>query len=71
MVAYYEQKVVGNQAAGPIFMLKNFGYSDKQEIDLNAKVVEMPTIKRDGKDVYFDIGTSETSGSSGEASQDS
>lgn len=60
MVAYYEQKVVGNQAAGPIFMLKNFGYSDKQEIDLNARVMEMPTIKRDGVELKFDIGSGAT-----------
>lgn len=71
MVAYYEKKVVGGQAAGPIFMLKNFGYSDKQEIDLNANVVEMPTIKKDGKEVHFDIGTADTPGSTGETTENS
>lgn len=29
----YEQRVSGNNAAGPIFVLKNMGWSDKQEID--------------------------------------
>lgn len=70
ITAQYERAVFGNNAAGPIFMLKNLGYSDKQEIDLNAKVVEMPTIKRDGKEINFDIGTAETPGPTGEAAAD-
>lgn len=31
--AIYEQRMVQGQAAGPIFALKNFGWTDKQEID--------------------------------------
>jgi hypothetical protein len=40
-------------------------------MDVNHKVVEMPTIKKDGKEVKFDIGTSEAPGSTGEASDNS
>lgn len=29
----YEKRTLGNNAAGPIFVLKNMGWSDKQEID--------------------------------------
>lgn len=29
----YEKRVMGTNAAGPIFVLKNMGWSDKQEID--------------------------------------
>jgi hypothetical protein len=68
---HFEELIQGNQAAGGIFMLKNLGYTDKQEIDLNANVVEMPTIKKDGKDLHFDIGTAETPGHTGETSTDS
>jgi len=28
----YEEKLVGNNVAGPVFALKNLGWSDKQEI---------------------------------------
>jgi hypothetical protein len=36
---YAEQRLyMGGQAAGPIFALKNFGWSDKQEIDHTGKV---------------------------------
>lgn len=31
--AAYEQAIFGGNAAGPIFALKNFGWTDKQEID--------------------------------------
>ena len=30
---YYEQHLIGSNAAGPIFALKNFKWSDKQEIE--------------------------------------
>ncbi len=60
MVEIYEKAVSGSNVAGPIFMLKNFGYSDKQEIDLNTTVTEMPTIKRDGKELKFNIGKDAT-----------
>lgn len=29
----YEKRVLGNNAAGPIFVLKNMGWSDKQDIN--------------------------------------
>ena len=36
---YAEQRLyMGGPAAGPIFALKNFGWSDKQEIDHTGKV---------------------------------
>ena len=53
---YHEEIAQGGACSGAIFMLKNFGYTDKSEIDLNATVQEMPTIKRDGKDLKFNIG---------------
>jgi hypothetical protein len=63
ITAMYERAVVGNNAAGPIFMLKNLGYSDKQEIDLNANVTKMDKIKVDGKEIDFDIGDGDESDS--------
>jgi len=40
-----------------IFNAKNnYGWADKQEIDNTHRVVEMPTIKKDGKEVKFNIG---------------
>lgn len=35
--AAYEQAIFNGNAAGPIFALKNFGWTDKQEIDQNSK----------------------------------
>lgn len=29
----YEKRLMGNNAAGPIFVLKNMGWSDRQELD--------------------------------------
>jgi len=56
IVQHYEELAQGNNVAGPIFMLKNFGYSDKQEIDLNAKVTKMEKIMKDGKPLEFNVG---------------
>jgi hypothetical protein len=61
---YYEERSQVGACSGAIFMLKNFGYTDKTEMDVNQKVYEMPTIKKDGKEVKFDIGSSETTRSS-------
>lgn len=36
--AIYEQRMVQGQAAGPIFALKNFGWTDKQEIVQDATI---------------------------------
>ena len=30
---YYEEHIIGQNAAGPIFALKNFNWSDKQQIE--------------------------------------
>lgn len=35
-IEYEKRLVVGSHAAGPIFALKNFGWTDKQEIDLKS-----------------------------------
>lgn len=35
---YYEEQLSGSHAAGPIFWLKNRGWSDKQEIEHTGKV---------------------------------
>ena len=44
----YEQRLnTANSATGPIFALKNFGWSDKQEVDLTTggdKMNQAPTI---------------------------
>jgi len=40
-----------------IFNLKNnYAWVDKSEVDNNWRVVEMPTIKKDGKELKFNIG---------------
>ena len=33
----YEKRLLGNNATGPIFVLKNMGWSDKQELDVTQK----------------------------------
>ena len=42
---YAEKKLFGNNAAGPIFALKNYGWSDKQTVE-HAGGVEFTTIIR-------------------------
>lgn len=37
---HYEMRVNGNNAAGPIFVLKNMGWSDKQQIEHSEKVTD-------------------------------
>jgi hypothetical protein len=34
----YEETAITNSSGGVIFLLKNYGYTDKQDIDLNANV---------------------------------
>lgn len=36
--ASYESRLFGNSAAGPIFALKNMGWSDKQELEHSGNV---------------------------------
>ena len=36
----YELKLSGNNVAGPIFALKQFGWSDKQQIEHSEKVTD-------------------------------
>ena len=43
----------------------------KQEVDLNTTIVEMPRIKKDGKEVNFGIGTTANARLTGEAAEDS
>lgn len=35
----YEQAIFGKNAAGPIFALKNFGWSDKREIEVKGTTI--------------------------------
>jgi DNA-binding XRE family transcriptional regulator len=35
---YAEEKLFGNNATGPIFALKNFGWKDKKEVDQNTNM---------------------------------
>lgn len=37
---HYEMRVNGNNATGPIFVLKNMGWSDKQQIEHSEKVTD-------------------------------
>lgn len=40
----YEQNLHSNNATNSIFALKNFGWTDKSEIDHNITFPEMPTV---------------------------
>jgi hypothetical protein len=63
---------IGKSPSGAIFNLKNnWGWVDKQEIDNTHSLKSMPTIKKDGKEIKFDIGDPEITGPSSEASEDS
>ena len=44
--AAYEERLAGGNAAGPIFALKNFGWTDKQEIEHAGNVtVQLPGVQ--------------------------
>jgi hypothetical protein len=44
-----------------IFNAKNnYGWVDKHEVDSNLSVTEMPTIKKNGKEVKYNIGPDAT-----------
>ena len=47
--AFYEEQLIGNHAAGPIFWLKNRGWSDKQEFEhtgnVSHKIIEWTPAK--------------------------
>ena len=72
MTAYYEENTQAGSAPGSIFMLKNLGYSDKQELDISGKLITMPAIKVNGKELKIDIGDPITADpiDAGEASPD-
>ena len=38
VIMTYEETAITNSSGGVIFLLKNYGYTDKQEIDINAKI---------------------------------
>jgi DNA invertase Pin-like site-specific DNA recombinase len=38
VIMTYEETAITNSSGGVIFLLKNYGYTDKQEIDINANV---------------------------------
>jgi hypothetical protein len=38
--SYAESKLFGQNAAGPIFALKNYGWSDKQEIEHSGEITQ-------------------------------
>ena len=56
MVAHLEALAQGGNAAGAIFMLKNFGYSDKTEVDINAKVTKMDNVEIANNRLDYAIG---------------
>ena len=66
----YEKDLRRKGRSGDIFALKNFGWTDKQEIDQTTKLVNMPTIKIDGKELHFDIGDPQDTGDTGEVDSD-
>ncbi len=47
----YEQRLAGNSVAGPIFALKQMGWADKREVDVNdqRKIQEMSAEVREAK----------------------
>jgi len=53
----YEKDLRKKGRSGDIFALKNFGWKDKQEIDQTTKLVDMPAITINGKELHFDIGS--------------
>ena len=56
----YELSLRKNGNAGNIFALKNFGWTDKSEIESTHVVTQMPAVKIGGDEMIFDIGTDET-----------
>jgi hypothetical protein len=52
----YEHLLRTQSSTGAIFALKNFGWVDKSELDMNAKVTKMPTITKNGKKAVFNVG---------------
>ena len=38
VIMTYEETAITNSSGGVIFLLKNYGYTDRQDIDLNANV---------------------------------
>jgi hypothetical protein len=64
---YLEEGMLKNKipAIPAIFNAKNnYGWADKSELDVNTNITEMPTVKKDGEDVKFDVGTPDTTESS-------
>ena len=57
IAGYYESKLLGNTTAGAIFALKNFGWSDKQDINIKGDV-KVKTIT--GVSIIRDTDESET-----------
>lgn len=51
---YENRLVMGTNAAAPIFALKNFGWKDKQDIDLTHNSGDVKTLA----DMYADFGKS-------------
>ena len=71
---FLAQNALGGISAQPfsIFTAKNIcGWRDKKEVDVTAKIVRMDKIKRDGKEIEFDIGDSEIIGSASEVIENS
>ena len=50
---YAEMKLYGNNATGPIFALKNFGWKDKQEIETNAP--QLDDVRQDLNKLISDV----------------
>jgi hypothetical protein len=56
----YEKDLRKKGRSGDIFALKNFGWTDKSEVEMNANVTKMDKITKDGKVLEFDIGDEPT-----------
>jgi len=54
---HYEQLIQGANPAGAIFALKNFGWSDKTEVEQTMRVTVMPTVRlANGDPLMLDVG---------------
>lgn len=52
----YEKALRSTTPTGAIFALKNFGWVDKSEVENTHAFKQMPTIKKNGKAVKYEVG---------------
>ena len=52
----YEMELRSRNVTGSIFALKQFGWTDRQDINQSIVVQSLPSISLDGSEMRFDIG---------------